>query len=262
MLIDGNAYIGQWPFKKFKYNRADTLLRRMKEFGTDISVVSNLDGIFYKNTQPANEDLYEIMGSKKTYGNRFIPLAVINPNYAAWRQDFEVCVGQFGMKGIRLYPQYHAYDITDPSCVELVKLSRDRGLPVVFSLRMVDKRTSSWMDLENEWSLKDIVPIVRAVPDAKFMIVNVANSTALNDDDLEILRKANVMMDTSGRLLEGWPNPLLTKFGREKFCFGTHSPILDYFTGLLRIEALKKDEADDATRDLLRSENIKKFIGI
>lgn len=262
MLIDSNAYIGHWPFRKLEYNRPETLLERMQEFGTDVSVVSNLDAIFYKNAQPANEDLHKLLRSKRAYTNRFIPFAVINPNYAGWRQDFDVCIDRYGMKGIRLYPKYHAYDLTSLPCIELVKMSRDNGLPVMLSLRMVDKRTSSWLDLETEWSLKDIVPIVRAVPDAKFLVVNVANSTALHESDLELFKKADVMMDTSGRLLEGWPNPLLSRFGAHKFCFGTHSPILDYFTGLLRIEALKESEANEVSKELLRSGNIQRFIGI
>ena len=262
MLIDSNASIGHWPFRKFEYDTLDALLGRMKEFGTDRSVVSNLNGIFYKNTQNANEELINLIASKRIYHDRFIPFAVINPIYGGWRDDFKICSSNISIKGIRLYPQYHDYDIIHPSCIELVKMCRDKGLPVVFTLRMVDSRTSSWMDIEKEWALKDIMPIVKAVPDAKYMIVNVANGTALSDEDLALFKKSDWLMDTSGRLLEGWPDPLLTKFGANRFCFGTHSPILDYCTGLLRIESLRDSEADEKTKELLRSGNIKRFLGI
>ena len=262
MVIDSNAYIGHWPFRKFEYNTPEALLGRMKEFGTDLSVISNLNGVFYKNTQNANEELHQAIRSKKAYSEKLIPLAVINPIYGGWREDFEVCIQKMGMKGIRLYPKYHGYEITDPACLDLVKMSRDKGLPVVFSLRMVDKRTSSWMDIDKEWSLNDIMPIVRAVPDAKYLIVNVTNSTALSEEDLALYKKADLLMDTSGRLLEGWPDPLMPKFGADKFCFGTHSPILDYFTGLLRIESLRENEANEKTKESLRSGNIRRFLGI
>ena len=262
MIIDSNAYIGHWPFRQFEYKTPEALLGRMKEFGIDASVISNLNGIFYKNTQHANEELYQIMRSKKVYANCYIPFAVINPIYAGWQDDFEQCTTAMGMKGIRLYPKYHNYEITDPACIELVKMSRDKGLPVVFSLRMVDRRTSSWMDIDKEWSLNDIVPLVRAVPDAKYLIVNVTNSTTLNEEDLALFRKADLLMDTSGRLLEGWPDPLIPKFGADKFCFGTHSPILDYFSGLLRIESLRENEADEKTKEKFRSGNIKRLLGL
>lgn len=261
MLIDSNAYIGHWPFRQFEYDSLDALLGRMKEFGTDRSVVSNLNGIFYKNTQAANEELLEAIHSKRIYRDRFIPFAVINPIYGGWRDDFEICSSKMGMKGVRLYPQYHDYDITNPSCVELVKMSRDKGLPVVFTLRMVDSRPSSWMDLEKEWSLKDIVPIVKAVPDARYLIVNVANSTALSDEETALFRKTELLMDSSGRNMIDWVD-LFKRFGTNHFCFGTQSPILDYCTGLLRIESLRDNEADEKTKELLRSGNIKRMLGV
>ncbi len=261
MLIDSNAYIGHWPFRQFEYHTLDALLGRMKEFGTDQSVVSNLNGVFYKNTQTCNEELIDAIGSKKIYQDRFIPFAIINPIYGGWRDDFEVCSTKMGMKGIRLYPQYHDYDIASPACIELVKMCRDHGLPVAFTLRMVDRRTSSWMDLEKEWSLKDIAPIIRAVPDAKYLILNVANSTALGDEDTALFRKTDLLMDSSGRNIIDWVN-LFNKYGKDKFCFGTHSPILDYCTGLLRIEALRDSEADESTKEFLRSGNLKRLFGI
>ena len=261
MLIDSNAYIGHWPFRKFEYNTLDALSERMKEFGTDVTVLSSLNGIFYKNTQNANEELIEAIRSKGAYRDRFIPFAVINPIYGGWKDDFEVCSSTMGMKGIRLYPKYHDYDIADPACIELVKMSRDKGLPVVFDLRIVDRRTSSWIDIDKEWSLKDVAPIVRAVPDAKYLIVNVANGTALNAEDTALLKKADLLMDSSGRNMVDWPD-LFQRFGTDHFCFGTQSPILDYFTGLLRIESLRENEADEKTKDLLRSGNIKRMLGI
>ena len=261
MVIDSNTYIGNWPFRKFEYNTLDTLIGRMDEFGTEASVVSNLNGIFYKNTQAANEELYDAIRSKKVYGKRFIPFAVINPIYGGWREDFETCSTKMNMKGIRLYPKYHGYDLDNPSCVELVKMARDRNLPVAFSLRMVDSRPSSWLDIEKEWSLKDIIPIIKSVPDASYLMLNVANNPYLNDEDTGLLKRTNILIDTSGRSIINFAE-LLVKYGRDKFSFGTHSPILDYCTGLLRIESLSDSEAVESEKELLRSGNLKRFLGI
>ncbi|MEX2404666.1 MAG: hypothetical protein WD625_11070, partial [Balneolales bacterium] len=238
MLIDSNAYIGQWPFRQLNYNTCDTLLGRMNEFGVDLSVISNLNGVFYKNTQSANEELYEEINSDRRFRDRFIPFAVINPIYNGWKHDLETSIDDFGMKGIRLYPKYHRYELTNPACIEAVKMARDRGLPVAFSLRMVDSRPSSWLDIKDEWALRDILPIVNEVPDAKYLILNVANSTQLGEEERKLFRKTNLVMDTSGRNIVNLGR-LLETLGTDKFAFGTHSPILDYLTGLLRIESLK-----------------------
>lgn len=268
MFIDINAYVGHWPFIQLQYNTCEALGQRMDKFGVDVSLISNLNGVFYKNTQSANKELYNEIKAAKRYKDRLIPFAVINPIYAGWRQDMETCITQLGMKGIRLYPQYHDYEINDPLLVELVKRARDMNVPVAFNYRMVDSRQRSWMDIDYvvgtpkpEWALKDIMPIIRAVPDAKYMILNVANSLALDKTDTEIFQKAQVLMDTSGRTLTDLGSLLKTQ-GRERFAFGTHSPILDYLTGMLRIEALRDNEADAATKELLRSGNVKKFLGL
>jgi hypothetical protein len=126
---------------------------------------------------------------------------------------------------------------------------------------MVDQRQRSWIDITREWSLSDVVPIIREVPDAKYMILNVANGVGLNPADTAILQKADVLMDTSGRSL-GNLSDLLRRYGKEKFAFGTHAPILDYLTGMLRIEAMRDDEADNETKELIRSRNAKRFLDL
>ncbi|WP_149244575.1 amidohydrolase [Dyadobacter sp. 32] len=261
MLIDSNAYVGHWPFRQLKDNNCKGLLERMDKFGIDLSLVSNLNGVFYKNTQHANEELYEEIRSNKKYEKRFLPFAVINPIYNGWKDDLEICTKKLGMKGIRLHPVYHGYDLDKPACVELVKMARDRGLVVALSLRIVDARPSSWLDVEKEWVLKDVTPIMKAVPDAKYLILNVCNSTALGAEDLSLFKKADVIMDTSGRNISDL-GKLISTFGKEKFAFGTHAPVLDYRTGLLRVEALRGNEADEMTKELLRSGNIKRLLNI
>lgn len=261
MLIDSNAYVGHWPFRQLKDNTCKGLLERMNKFDIDASVVSNLNGVFYKNTQNANEELYEEIKSNKQFEGRFIPFAVINPIYNGWQLDLETCHKKMGIKGIRLHPVYHGYELDNPYCIELVKMARDRGLVVALSLRLVDVRPSSWLDVDKEWSLKDILPIIKAVPDAKFLILNVSGSTALNTDETALFKKTDWVMDTSGRNIAELGD-MLKQYGKEKFAFGTHGPLLDYRTGLLRVEALRDNEADARTKELLRAGNIKRFLKI
>ena len=261
MLIDINAHIGHWPFKQLIDNSCDSLLDRMNMFGVDISVISNLNGVFYKNTQSANEELFEEINSNKRFAGRFIPFAVINPIYASWQDDLEECSDNMGMRGICLYPLYHDYEITDPACVELVKRARDRNLVVRFAHRIVDSRQRSWMDIANEMSMRDIIPIMQEVPDAKYFVVNTANRIKVNEEETELLKKTDMLFDTSGKVLSNL-GEMLELYGKDKFALGTHSPILDYTGGMLRIEALRESEADEATKQLLRSGNARRILGI
>ena len=261
MLVDINAYTGHWPFKQLQYNTCGKLLDRMDRFGVDVSVISNLNGIFYKNTQPANEELAEELKSDPRFAGRFIPMAVINPIYAGWKDDLEICINDLGMKGVRLYPLYHDYELTDPALIELIKMTRDHGLPVSFSMRMVDSRQRSWMDISSEWELKDVIPVIKAVPDAKFILLNIANSMKLSEEDTALLKNTDLIIDTSGREISNL-GELLKIYGKDKFAFGTHAPILDYVSGLLRVESLRESEADEETRNLLRTGNAIRMLGL
>ncbi|MBO9620508.1 MAG: amidohydrolase [Niabella sp.] len=268
MLIDCNAYVGHWPFLQLQYSNCEGLLSKMNSYGVDLSVISNLNSIFYANTQPGNEELYQELKSRKPFQDRFIPFAVINPIYAGWKKDFKTCIQQWGMKGVRLYPKYHDYAITDANCVELVKMARDANVPVCFNMRMVDSRSRSWMDIDYvtgtkkpEWTMKDILPIVELVPDAKYIVLNYANPVALSDKEKQLIQNARLLMDTSGRGLTHM-GEAINSFGVQKFAFGTHAPILDYLTGQLRIESLRPSEATQSDKERIRSGNIKKMLGV
>tara|TARA_R110002050_G_scaffold6741_2_gene27227 strand:- start:124 stop:825 length:702 start_codon:yes stop_codon:yes gene_type:complete len=229
--------------------------------GISASVLTNVNGIFYKDTQAANRETYDEIKTNRKWADRLIPFAVINPVYSGWKADLKESTSKLGMKGVRIFPKYHRYNLDHPACIELVKMCRDMGIPVGLTLRMVDSRPSSWLDISNEWRLSDIMPIVKAVPDAKFMVLNVAGSTQLEKEDLALIKKTDLFLDTSGRNIIDLGG-LMETFGKEKFGFGTHSPILDYKTGALRIASLREDEADAKTREDLQSGNIKRFLGL
>ena len=98
MLIDINANIGHWPFQQTNCNTCGSLINRMDKYGVEISVVSNMHGIFYKDTHASNEELIEEINSDKRFRNRFLPFGIINPVYGGWENDLNLCINKFGMK--------------------------------------------------------------------------------------------------------------------------------------------------------------------
>jgi len=74
-------------------------------------------------------------------------------------------------------------------------------------------------------------------------------------------RSVDIVFDTYGRAISK-PGELLKRFGKNRFAFGTHSPILDYLSGHLRIESLREDEADEDIKELLRSGNEVRILGL
>src|SRR5439155_23766473 len=158
-------------------------------YGIDRAVVANLHGIFYKNTQPANEELAEAV---RSYRAEFIPFAVINPTYAGWQYDLEFCRRKLGFKGVRLYPQYHDYQASDARCAEAVRMATALGMAVAFSQRVVDDRQRSWLDPGRQLTLDEIALVVERVPKGKFIVLNAMLQT-VREAISQVFKRADIL---------------------------------------------------------------------
>jgi predicted TIM-barrel fold metal-dependent hydrolase len=269
MLLDINAYVGHWPYRPLRGNTLTKMLTRMNKFGVDMAVVANLNGLFYVDVQLANEELHAEILSNEAFKGRFLPFATMNPVLSWWKDSLEVCHKDFGMKGIRLYPLYHHYKLTDPSCIELVKAARDRQMTISIPLRMTDLRERSWLDVDNALTYNDIAALVSAVPDAKYMILEARitdTQPVTTPESVKILQNANVLFDTSrgsGVPIKG-PNSeslkyLLDTFGINKIAFGTETPFVDYCSPFFRVAVF---EEAGSGKDLIWSGNARKMLNV
>ena len=264
MRIDIHAYIGHWPFRQLRGNTCDGLLGKMDKYGVDLAVVANLNGLFYKNTQPANEELFEAV---RPHAKRFVPFAVINPTYGDWEHDLEVCRHELDMKGVRLYPRYHDYDINDPACVECVRKARYLGMPVAFTVRMIDQRQRSWFDVGEMLSLRGLAKLVEEVPDARYIVLHAYFLKGDREETFGRFAKANMVFDIVNGCGCGVTGPsayglfdAIQELGADKFAFGTGAPLRDYVSPFLRILTMK--EADTGTKKLIWAGNARRVLGL
>ena len=77
MIIDVNAYLGHFAFRRLRHHSASGLLARMDSKGIDKAVVSSASAITYRNPQAGNED---VGAEVAPHRDRLIPFAVINPS--------------------------------------------------------------------------------------------------------------------------------------------------------------------------------------
>lgn len=270
MLVDINSYIGNWPFRGLRGNTLDSMVNRMNKFGVDKAVVANINGIHYVDFQTANEELDSAMNSNEEFKNRFIPFATINPILPWWKDSLDICQKKFSMKGIRIYPIYHKYGITEDACIELVREARDRKMPVSIPLRMSDLREASWLDAQETLSYNDIASLVGKVPDAQYIVLDsrlTDTQPRTTERSIEILKNADILFDTvrcAGVPCKG-PNGesmsyMIENFGPDKMAFGTETPFVDYCSPFIRVAAY--EEADEKTKQMIWSENARRMLGI
>ena len=237
MIIDTNAYLGSFAFRQLRHNTAGALLGLMDEKGIDKAMVSSASAITYRNTQSGNE---EVAAAVKAHRDRLIPFAVINPFYAGWQDDLKICHEQFGMKGLRLYPKWHNYALSDGSLLELIHEATERDMLVSIPIRAEDYRQRSWLVDIPDVPLKEIVALVQACPKARFILLNGAGYTRspLGQKDNSLPANYSIEISRLSAVLANEIGELVSRLGAERVVFGSGMPLKYPDPALLKLEVL------------------------
>lgn len=241
MLIDVNAYLGHFAFRRLRHNTAEGLMRLMDKHGIDRAIVSSASAITYRNAQSGNEELFEEV---KGHTDRLIPFAVINPTYSDWLHDLRVCHDDFGMRGVRMYPRWHGYSLRDGGARELVHAATELHMIVSIPVRVEDPRQRHWLLDVPDVPLDEIADLIGACPEARFMIlkgIRFTNSPlGRKENDLS----GNYLIEISRltALLHAEMRQLIENVGVERLAFGTGMPFKYPAPALLKIEVLDADE--------------------
>ncbi len=250
-MIDVNAYLGHFAFRQLRHNTAGELLRLMDRKRIERAAVSSAAAITYRNPQAGNE---ELAAATKSHLDRFIPLAVINPSYAAWRDDLETCHRQLSCKGVRLYPRWHNYRLTDPACLEMTRMAAARGMVISIPLRAEDRRQQSWLVDVPDVSHNEIAELVKAVPEAYFVLLNgqgfVNSVLGRKNSGLPPNYAVDIALLTVE--LANEVGQLISNLGEDRVLFGTGIPFHYADPAIVKLDIL---EAGDAVKNKIRTGN-------
>lgn len=255
-MIDVNAYLGHFAFRQLRYNTAAGLLGLMDRAGIERAVVSSAASITYRNAQAGNE---EVAAEVRSHPDRLLPFAVLNPAYAGWLDDLKICHDQLGMRGVRLYPRWHKYRLSEGACLELVNAAAGRGMPVSIPIRVEDRRQQSWLVDVPDVDLEEIAGLVKACPQAQFILVNgsgfVSSSLGRKASGLP----SNYVIDTSllSAVMANELGQLLANLGEDRLVFGTGIPFHYPGPALAKLEVL---EASDAVKQKIRQLNAARLL--
>jgi len=232
VIIDASTYVGHWPFRSLPENTVRDLLRWMDRCGIDKALVSPIHAMFYQDAHQANRELHR---ETKRHRDRLIPLATLNPGYPGWEDDLRECRERFGMTGVRLVPQYHDYTLDQPCARQIVEAAT--GLKMVVSLmgRVVDNRYRHHLDQPREIAEDHLLKLFKAVPQARFLLVNFA--TVPGDRRWD---RPAVWMDMCR--FRAAPAPklqkLIDRIGADRVVFGTSMLFRYPMPALLAMELL------------------------
>jgi predicted TIM-barrel fold metal-dependent hydrolase len=241
MIIDVNAYLGHYAFRRLRHNTAVSLLKLMDSRKIDKAVVSSAGAITYRNPQAGNE---ELAAEVKPHRDRLIPFAVINPSYAGWVDDLRTCRDDFGMRGLRLYPWWHNYTLSDRCCTALIHAATALNMVISIPVRVEDPRERSWLVNVPDVPLDAIVALVKAVPDARFLLLNGLGfrNSPLGKKGSGLPANYAIEISRLSALLENEIGHLIGELGAERIVFGTGMPFSYPDPALLKLEVLSASQ--------------------
>lgn len=255
-MIDVNAYLGHFAFRQLRYNTAPTLAAYMDRFQIGRAIVSSAAAITYRNPQAGNEELAAEIESHRA---RFIPFAVLSPVYAGWEDDLNICAQLFGMRGLRLYPRWHNYKLTDPRCRDMVNAAAARGMVISIPCRVEDRRQQGWLVDIPDLPFDEIAGLVRSCPKARFLIQNASGVAGSG-----LARKGSAVPDNYAvdisRLSAEFGNEigqLLSILGEDRILFGTGMPFHYPGPAFAKLEMLR---VSDSVKEKIRSKNAEAWL--
>lgn len=255
-MIDVNAYLGHFAFRQLRHNTASGLLRLMDRKRIERAVVSSAASITYRNAQAGNE---EVAAEAKAHRDRLIPFAVMNPAYADWKHDLRVCHEELGMRGVRLYPNWHGYKLNSAVCLDLVRAATALRMPVSIPFRVEDRRQQSWLVDVPDVTHGDAAALVRAVPEARFIFGNGAGfaSSPLGRSG----SPANYWIEISllTALVGNEIGQLLQTLGEDRILFGSGMPFHYPDGAMLKVEVL---DVSAAVKEKIARGNARKLLGL
>jgi len=163
MIIDVNACAGNWVFRPLPISSPMELSRRLTDEGIGKALVSPIEGIFYDDPQSANENLFNAIDVFPS----LMPVAVLSPNLPNWEHSLNKS-HKNGIKAIKLYPNYHRYDIGDAQ--SLLKQAGEMNIPIIIQLRVQDVRAQNPICIVPDVDAKKVVEAIAELPKTSFIL--------------------------------------------------------------------------------------------
>ncbi len=221
MIIDCNANLGSWPFRRTSYNTPEELIERLGRVEIDRAWVTSLDAVMLKNVHAANAPLAEMVADHE----RLMAIGTVNPTWPAWERDIAECAEELGMRGVRVNPNYHGWTLEEPVLGELLAAAADLGVFVEIAVRMTDERHHHPLVMVPPLPLTGLLDACAEHPDVPIVIANAKNAEGnqiARDAGGEL--PANLYFEMSHFESVGGVQEMANTLGIGHILFGTHAP--------------------------------------
>ena len=214
-IVDASCFCGHWPFRALRWREPAALKDHLLEGGVSQAWVSATEAILFPDPMEANEPLFRAIHKDPFY----VPIAIINPMLASWREDAESCMKEWGCRALKLVPSYHGYHLEEHVVDDVVEWTMRAGALLCVQVFMVDRRSQHPLMKVDPPSCGEIAKIGKRHPEARLLACG-----AMKGDLSSLGRAPNVWAEIS--LVEDaqalkWA---VGQMGPKRIVFGSHSP--------------------------------------
>jgi predicted TIM-barrel fold metal-dependent hydrolase len=224
MIIDVNAFLGHYPFRRLRFTSAVRMIEHMDTHGIDMAVVSSLNAVFYRDAHSGNEELLQEV---RQFPDRLIPIATVNPKYVGWERDLEDSVKRFGAKGVTLLPEHHGYSLTDDLGRAALSRIAAYELPVVLTQRLEDRRQRHHWDVAQDLTAATLIEVATTHRSLRFLLCNWIDLKATELVAAGLRGRCLIDFARLSVLLTKDVPRLIDELRVESIAFGSHMPF-DY----------------------------------
>ena len=231
-IIDTNVSIGQWPFRHEVLSDTAALVAKLREHGVTQAWAGSFDALLHKDISSVNARL---VAECQRHGQGLLkPVGALNPMLPDWQEDLRQCVEVHHMTAIRLHPNYHRYQLTDPVFEQVMRLAADRNLLVQISVLMEDERTLHPLVNVPATDISVLADVLKPFEKVRVQLLN--GLRTLRGDPLLKLAAAGVRFEIA--MLEGIAGigNLLDKLPLDRLCFGSHAPFYYFESAKLKLQ--------------------------
>jgi hypothetical protein len=243
-MIDVNAFLGGYPFRRLSGTSPAALIAAMDRTGIDTAWVSHLPAIFWRDPTEGNAWLYEATSEQP----RLRPVPCIEPNLANWQRELATAA-KHEVPAVRVDPTVHGLDPVGSAVRHLGAACGEAGIPLLLAVRFEDSRQRHPGDRTAELPAAAVRALVRS--DARTRVVVTHADRGFIEEvhwSLTPEESARIWWD----ICWIWGPPedhlelLLQTIGVARFVFGTGMPLRLPETPIARLDLLDLSPADRA----------------
>lgn len=218
-VIDTNVSLFHWPFRRLPLDDVNELCAKFHQLGITEAWAGSFEALLHRDVRTVNERLLKACQNRA----ELIPVGAVNPTLPDWKHDLNLCLGRFGMPGVRLLPGYHGYALDDAVFGELLFTATKLSGFVQVVMAMEDTRTQSKSTQAPNVDPRPLQQWMQQIPHARVQILNCRPSAS---DLMTFASIPRLTLDTSRVDGTDGVATLMNAIGVDRVLYGTHSPFL------------------------------------